>query len=118
MKPNLTDVASLDKLISFVFGEEPATPAHTHEPQLLHMVPSIFDRNNDLISFLVERELGTERLDLRMPRVNHCVKKSHSKATCLIWPFMHMPTCFTMVANLFPSNCRLHAFQRMVKIQK
>ncbi|GFW49774.1 uncharacterized protein TNCV_358771 [Trichonephila clavipes] len=28
-----------------------------------------------------------------------------------------MPTCFTMVANLSLSNCRLPAFQRMAKIQ-
>ncbi|GFV68101.1 hypothetical protein TNCV_1873831 [Trichonephila clavipes] len=55
-----------------------STPAYTHEPQLLHTVPSIFDGNNDLISFLdeFERELGMEPMDLRIPRLNHCVKKS------------------------------------------
>ncbi|GFW42065.1 hypothetical protein TNCV_1905231 [Trichonephila clavipes] len=74
----LTDAASIDQLMSFVFEEETAHPAHTQEPQLLHTVPSIFDGNNDLISFLdeFERELGMESMDFRMPRLNHCVKKS------------------------------------------
>ncbi|GFS51597.1 hypothetical protein TNCV_550071 [Trichonephila clavipes] len=45
-------------------------------PQLLHTIPSIFDR--DLISFLdeFERELAMEPMDLTMPRLNPCVKKS------------------------------------------
>ncbi|GFT62656.1 DUF4371 domain-containing protein [Trichonephila clavipes] len=44
----------------FVFGEEPAPPAHTQEPQMLHTVPSTFDGNNDLISFLDEFEMKLE----------------------------------------------------------
>ncbi|GFV56143.1 hypothetical protein TNCV_1489201 [Trichonephila clavipes] len=78
LEPTLTDAASLDQLMSFVFGEELAPPSHTRESQLLHTVPSIFDGNNDLISFLdeFERELGIEPMDLRMPKLNHCVKNS------------------------------------------
>ncbi|GFX14479.1 hypothetical protein TNCV_1616621 [Trichonephila clavipes] len=46
------------------------------ELQLLHTVPSIFD--GDLISFLdeFERELAIKPMDLTMPRLNPCVKKS------------------------------------------
>ncbi|GFX71118.1 hypothetical protein TNCV_3648831 [Trichonephila clavipes] len=78
LEPIFKDAVSLDQLMSFVFEEEPAPPAHTLEPQLLHMVPSIFDGNNDLISFVdeFERELGMEPLHLRMPRLDHCVKES------------------------------------------
>ncbi|GFV70262.1 hypothetical protein TNCV_2513611 [Trichonephila clavipes] len=64
---------------NFLFDmREPAPPAHTQEPQLLHTVPSFFDRNNDLNSFMdeFERELGMEPMGLRMPRLNPCVKKS------------------------------------------
>ncbi|GFX86583.1 hypothetical protein TNCV_462031 [Trichonephila clavipes] len=70
LEPILTDAASLDQLMSFVFGE--ASP--TQQLQLLQSEPSIFD--NDLISFLdeFERELGP--MDLTMPRLNPCVKRS------------------------------------------
>ncbi|GFV95514.1 hypothetical protein TNCV_4575161 [Trichonephila clavipes] len=60
-----------DQLMSFVFGPQ--------ELQLLHTVPSIFDEN--LFSFLDEFE--REPMDLTMPRVNSCVKKS-------IGPIQHM----------------------------
>ncbi|GFS98390.1 uncharacterized protein TNCV_1096961 [Trichonephila clavipes] len=53
---------AFDQLMSFVFGPQ--------ELQLLHTVPSIFDEN--LFSFLDERE----PMDLTMPRVNSCVRKS------------------------------------------
>ncbi|GFT39764.1 hypothetical protein TNCV_4869371 [Trichonephila clavipes] len=59
LEPNLTDDASL---MSSVFGEysEQAPPAHTR--QVLHTVPSLFDENNDLISFLhlFEKELAMD----------------------------------------------------------
>ncbi|GFS97960.1 hypothetical protein TNCV_2018981 [Trichonephila clavipes] len=54
--------------MSFVFG----TPAQ--ELKLLHTVPSIFD--GDLISFLDEFERELASMDLTMPRLNPCVKKS------------------------------------------
>ncbi|GFS68998.1 hypothetical protein TNCV_4570121 [Trichonephila clavipes] len=50
--------------MSFVFGPQ--------ELQLLHTVPSIFDGN--LFSFLDEFERAP--VDLTMPRLNPCVKKS------------------------------------------
>ncbi|GFU36763.1 hypothetical protein TNCV_365301 [Trichonephila clavipes] len=59
---------SFDQLMSFVFGP----PAQ--ELQLLHTVPSIFD--GDLISFLDEFERELAPMDLTMPRLNLCVKKS------------------------------------------
>ncbi|GFT38520.1 hypothetical protein TNCV_4883421 [Trichonephila clavipes] len=52
------------QLLSFVFGPQ--------ELQLLHTVPSIFDGN--LFSFLGEFERAP--MDLTMPRLNSCVKKS------------------------------------------
>ncbi|GFU14331.1 uncharacterized protein TNCV_3491411 [Trichonephila clavipes] len=58
----LESADAFDQLMSFVFGPQ--------ELQLLHLVPSIFDEN--LFSFLDERE----PMDLTMPRVNSCVKKS------------------------------------------
>ncbi|GFW05468.1 hypothetical protein TNCV_2584481 [Trichonephila clavipes] len=58
----LESTDAFDQLMSFVFGPQ--------ELQLLHTVPSIFDEN--LFSFLDERE----PMDLTMPRVNSCVKKS------------------------------------------
>ncbi|GFU91672.1 hypothetical protein TNCV_4508491 [Trichonephila clavipes] len=66
----LTDAASLDQLMSFVFGPP------DQELQLHHTVPSIFD--GDLISFQdeFERKLAMEPMDLTMPRLNPCVKKS------------------------------------------
>ncbi|GFX70893.1 hypothetical protein TNCV_1688761 [Trichonephila clavipes] len=56
------------QLMSFVFGPQ--------ELQLLHTVPSICD--GDFLSFLdeFEWELAMEPMDLTMPRVDHCVKKS------------------------------------------
>ncbi|GFU51564.1 hypothetical protein TNCV_81981 [Trichonephila clavipes] len=67
LEPTLTDAASLDQLMSFVFGEA---------LQLLHTVLSIFD--GDLISSLdeFERELAMEPMDLTLLRLNPCVIKS------------------------------------------
>ncbi|GFX02359.1 hypothetical protein TNCV_2285261 [Trichonephila clavipes] len=64
----LTNAASIDQLMSFVFGEE------AQELQLLHTVPSIFD--GDLISFLDEFERECAPMDLIMPRLNPCANKS------------------------------------------
>ncbi|GFV34515.1 hypothetical protein TNCV_1448211 [Trichonephila clavipes] len=64
----LESTHAFDQLISFVFGPQ--------ELQLLHTVPSIFD--GDLLSFqkAFERELAMEPMDLTMPRLDPCVKKS------------------------------------------
>ncbi|GFW95399.1 hypothetical protein TNCV_2971211 [Trichonephila clavipes] len=62
----LKSTDAFDQLMSFVFGP----PAQ--ELQLLHTVPSIFDGN--LLSFLEEFERAP--MDLTMPRLNSCVKKS------------------------------------------
>ncbi|GFV06473.1 hypothetical protein TNCV_2947961 [Trichonephila clavipes] len=60
----LESTDAFDQLMSFVFGPQ--------ELQLLHTVPSIFDGN--LLSFLDEFEWAP--MDLKMPRLNSCVKKS------------------------------------------
>ncbi|GFX48468.1 hypothetical protein TNCV_583681 [Trichonephila clavipes] len=60
----LQSTDAFDQLMSFVFGPQ--------ELQLLHTVPSIFDEN--LFFFLDEFE--RKPMDLTMPRVNSCVKKS------------------------------------------
>ncbi|GFT02321.1 hypothetical protein TNCV_4624761 [Trichonephila clavipes] len=60
----LESTDAFDHLMSFVFGPQ--------ELQLLHTVPSIFD--GDLFSFLDEFERAP--MDLTMPRLNSCVKKS------------------------------------------
>ncbi|GFS97550.1 hypothetical protein TNCV_4488071 [Trichonephila clavipes] len=60
----LESTDAFDQLMSFVFGPQ--------ELQLLHTVSSIFD--GDLFSFLDEFERGP--MDLTMPRLNSCVKKS------------------------------------------
>ncbi|GFX36763.1 hypothetical protein TNCV_5035991 [Trichonephila clavipes] len=60
----LESTDAFDQLMSFVFGPQ--------ELQLLHTVPSIFD--GDLFSFLDEFERAP--MDLTMPRLNSCVKKS------------------------------------------
>ncbi|GFV02795.1 hypothetical protein TNCV_2789801 [Trichonephila clavipes] len=60
----LESTDAFDQLMSFVFGPQ--------KVQLLHTVPSIFDEN--LFSFLDEFE--REPMDLPMPRLNSCVKKS------------------------------------------
>ncbi|GFT23933.1 uncharacterized protein TNCV_3207831 [Trichonephila clavipes] len=60
----LESTDAFDQNMSFVFGPQ--------EHQLLHTVPSIFD--GDLFSFLDEFE--REPMDLTMPRLNSCVKKS------------------------------------------
>ncbi|GFV70265.1 uncharacterized protein TNCV_2513641 [Trichonephila clavipes] len=59
---------ALDQLMSFIFGPR------AQELQLLHTVPSIFD--GDLISFLDEFERELEPMDLKISRLNPCVKKS------------------------------------------
>ncbi|GFW97332.1 hypothetical protein TNCV_3091701 [Trichonephila clavipes] len=60
----LESTDAFDQLMSFVFGPQ--------DFQLLHTVPSIFDI--DLFSFLDEFERVP--MDLTMPRLNSCVKKS------------------------------------------
>ncbi|GFT36461.1 hypothetical protein TNCV_2990921 [Trichonephila clavipes] len=60
----LESTEAFDQLMSFVFGPQ--------ELQMLHTVPSIFDGN--LFSFLDEFERAP--MDLTMPRLNSCVKKS------------------------------------------
>ncbi|GFX71971.1 uncharacterized protein TNCV_4628991 [Trichonephila clavipes] len=60
----LESTDAFDQLMLFVFGPQ--------ELQLLHTVPSIFEGN--LFSFLDEFE--REPMDLTMPRLNSCVKKS------------------------------------------
>ncbi|GFW38886.1 hypothetical protein TNCV_4078441 [Trichonephila clavipes] len=60
----LESTDAFDQLMSFVFGPQ--------ELQLLHTVPSIFDGN--LFFFLDEFERAP--MDLTMPRLNSCVKKS------------------------------------------
>ncbi|GFV89796.1 hypothetical protein TNCV_827881 [Trichonephila clavipes] len=60
----LESTDAFDHLMSFVFGPQ--------ELQLLLTVPSVFDGN--LFSFLDEFERAP--MDLTMPRVNSCVKKS------------------------------------------
>ncbi|GFV98950.1 hypothetical protein TNCV_3390131 [Trichonephila clavipes] len=60
----LESTDAFDQLMSFVFGPQ--------ELQLLHTVHSIFD--GDLFSFLDEFESAP--MDLTMPRLNSCVKKS------------------------------------------
>ncbi|GFV63795.1 uncharacterized protein TNCV_2977291 [Trichonephila clavipes] len=60
----LESTDAFDQLMSFVFRPQ--------ELQLLHTVPSIFD--GDLFSFLDEFE--RESMDLTLPRLNSCVKKS------------------------------------------
>ncbi|GFW87051.1 hypothetical protein TNCV_1922771 [Trichonephila clavipes] len=60
----LESTDAFDQLMAFVFGPQ--------ELQLLHTVPSIFDGN--LLSFLDEFERAT--MELTMPRLNSCVKKS------------------------------------------
>ncbi|GFU97172.1 uncharacterized protein TNCV_1526521 [Trichonephila clavipes] len=59
----LESTDAFDQLMSFVFGPQ--------ELQLLHTVPSIFDGN---LSFLDEFERAP--MDLTMPRLSSCVKKS------------------------------------------
>ncbi|GFW94027.1 hypothetical protein TNCV_4813451 [Trichonephila clavipes] len=61
---SLESTDAFDQLMSFVFGPQ--------ELQLLHTVPSNFD--GDLFSFLDEFERAP--MDLTMPRLNSCVKKS------------------------------------------
>ncbi|GFW03081.1 hypothetical protein TNCV_157011 [Trichonephila clavipes] len=60
----LESTDAFDQLMSFVFGPQ--------ELQLLHTAPSIFD--GDLFSFLDEFERAP--IDLTLPRLNSCVKKS------------------------------------------
>ncbi|GFU91711.1 hypothetical protein TNCV_286261 [Trichonephila clavipes] len=103
----LTDAASLDQLMSFVFGP----PAQ--ELQLNHTVPSIFD--GELISFLdeFERKLAMEPMDLTMPRLNPCVKKSIGFK--VIQPRI-CPVNNCLSINNSPEN-NSHFFVRMVSVQ-
>ncbi|GFX70243.1 hypothetical protein TNCV_4616801 [Trichonephila clavipes] len=55
LEPTLMDDSSIDQIKSSVFrdcSQQGPTPAHTEDPQLLDTVPSLFDKSNDLISFL------------------------------------------------------------------
>ncbi|GFW73926.1 uncharacterized protein TNCV_49151 [Trichonephila clavipes] len=55
LEPTLTDDSSIDQIMSSVFGDylpQGIPSAHSQEPQVLDTVPSLFDENNDLISFL------------------------------------------------------------------
>ncbi|GFX75986.1 uncharacterized protein TNCV_1995401 [Trichonephila clavipes] len=77
LEPTFTDDYSVDQILSSVFGDylpQGIPLAHTQEPQVLDMVPSLFDERNDLISFLDNFEaglaLGEETpMDLTMPRM-------------------------------------------------
>ncbi|GFY00035.1 hypothetical protein TNCV_1341331 [Trichonephila clavipes] len=85
LEPTLLDDSSIDQIMSSVFGDcsqQGLPPAHTQEPQLLDTVPSLFDENNDLISFLDNFETGLAieqqeaPMDLAMPRMKKKVKKT------------------------------------------
>ncbi|GFY29436.1 hypothetical protein TNCV_2626071 [Trichonephila clavipes] len=77
LEPTFTDDYSMDQILSSVFGDylqQGISLAHTQEPQVLDMVPSLFDEKNDLISFLDNFEAGLALeqetpLDLTMPRM-------------------------------------------------
>ncbi|GFV10918.1 uncharacterized protein TNCV_4706831 [Trichonephila clavipes] len=78
LEPTLTDDSSIDQIMSSVFGDylpQGIPSAHIQEPQVLDTVPSLFDENNDLISFLdyFEAGLAMEQqetpMDLTMPRM-------------------------------------------------
>ncbi|GFV70269.1 uncharacterized protein TNCV_2513681 [Trichonephila clavipes] len=78
---------ALDQLMSFVFGPR------AQEFQLLHMVPSIFD--GDFISFLDEFERELEPMDLKISRLNPCVKilsnlKPSNPWICLLVSVQHL----------------------------
>ncbi|GFU55317.1 hypothetical protein TNCV_2219871 [Trichonephila clavipes] len=78
LEPTLTDDSSIDQIMSSVFGDylpQGIPSAHIQDPQVLDTVPSLFDENNDLISFLdyFEAGLAMEQqetpMDLTMPRM-------------------------------------------------
>ncbi|GFX64096.1 uncharacterized protein TNCV_1986211 [Trichonephila clavipes] len=78
LEPTLTDDSSIDQIMSSVFGDylpQGIPSAHSQDPQVLDTVPSLFDENNDLISFLdyFEAGLAMEQqetpMDLTMPRM-------------------------------------------------
>ncbi|GFV61647.1 uncharacterized protein TNCV_188051 [Trichonephila clavipes] len=78
LEPTLTDDSSIDQIMSSVFGDylpQGIPSAHIQEPQVLDTVPSLFDENNDLISFLDHFEAGLAMeqqetpMDLTMPRM-------------------------------------------------
>ncbi|GFU90332.1 uncharacterized protein TNCV_4947141 [Trichonephila clavipes] len=84
LEPTLTDDSSIDQIMSSVFGDylpQGIPSAHIQEPQVLDTVPSLFDENNDLISFLdyFEAGLAMEQqetpMDLTMPRMKKKKKK-------------------------------------------
>ncbi|GFX70259.1 hypothetical protein TNCV_4616961 [Trichonephila clavipes] len=79
------DDSSIDQIMSSVFrdcSQQGISPAHTQDPQLLDMVPSLFDESNDLISFLDHFETGLvieqqeTAVDLTMSRLKKKVRKT------------------------------------------
>ncbi|GFT80430.1 uncharacterized protein TNCV_1713651 [Trichonephila clavipes] len=89
----LESTDAFDQLMSFVFGPQ--------ELQLLHTVPSIFDEN--LFSFLDERE----PMDLTMPRVNSCVKKSISLNPYNPWICLSIVACSSLyIYFVCPDLCQ------------
>ncbi|GFX02765.1 uncharacterized protein TNCV_4437471 [Trichonephila clavipes] len=85
LEPTLTDVSSMDQIMSSIFGDylpQGIPSAHFQEPQVLDTVPSLFDESNDLISFLDHFEAGLAieqqeaPMDLTMPRLKKKVKNT------------------------------------------
>ncbi|GFS93921.1 hypothetical protein TNCV_3409461 [Trichonephila clavipes] len=85
----LESTNAFDQLMSFVFGPQ--------ELQLLHTVTSIFDGN--LLSLLDEFERAP--MDLTMPRLNSCVKKSIGA----IQPMdLSVNSCLYLIVYIFSIN--------------
>ncbi|GFU65840.1 uncharacterized protein TNCV_567491 [Trichonephila clavipes] len=85
LEATLTDDSSMDQIMSSVFGDylpQGIPSAHSQEPHVLDMVPSLFDESNDLISFLDNFEAGLvieqqeAPMDLTMPRMKRKVKNT------------------------------------------
>ncbi|GFU02118.1 hypothetical protein TNCV_533321 [Trichonephila clavipes] len=86
LEPTLTDDSSMDQIMSSVFGDylqQGIPSAHTQEPQVLDMVPSLFDESNDLISFLdhFETGLALEQQEAPMDLTMQCLKRKVKKTT-------------------------------------
>ncbi|GFW67313.1 uncharacterized protein TNCV_2595461 [Trichonephila clavipes] len=88
LEPTLTDDSSIDQIMSSVFGDylpQGIPSAHIQDPQVLDTVPSLFDENNDLISFLdyFEAGLAMEQqetpMDLTMPRMKKVINTTGFK---------------------------------------
>ncbi|GFU72641.1 hypothetical protein TNCV_3026551 [Trichonephila clavipes] len=66
----LTDDSSIDQIMSSVFGDylpQGDSPRRISSPQVLDTVPSLFDENNDLISFLIIFEAGLAMSNKKLP---------------------------------------------------